>query len=504
MSDNDKNIFDESVEDDAAIESNDAADMNSAEDNSENVAESDTAHTPETDDEQYDDDEFSDDEFAEDYEYEESGEDDYHDGEENFDEDSDATELYEDNDEDNVGDYADDYLNEEDGDKRKDTKGIKYFIASIFLKLHNVERKKLIRNISVVSCILFILILIMTDIIPILPNSYHRSYVGNRFTLGETRNCDYDKLGNNILYVGGGSLCVFGPDMNLEYKKEIHTGIPVAKTNSDKAVVYFKNTGEYIIVNNGEVKEYTVDERICSAYITEDGYYSIVTDAVAGHNACVTVYSPDGEFVYEWFTNYDVLDSVVTFSGTNMVASVVEVTETGVSGKLVFFDMTKSEPIAELTLEDEIIFEMQSTENGKIIAIGESKTIAYTFSGKKIWQIDYDDRNLKTYDVSDDGMLAYVFDRYSSAQSESLVEVYDFSGRLSGAYVSEKNVKTVSANNSHCLLTLEDGTILLNGKCREKKEKYLNMNFEKAILYENYNFGFVIHDGVSETVSVCH
>ncbi len=386
----------------------------------------------------------------------------------------------------------------------KEKNNIIYLIAVALLKIHNTDRKKLVKTLSIWGCVLLLIIFILTDIIPVLPNSYHRRYVGNRYTLGETRNCDYDKFGENVLYIGGGAMCVFGPDMNLEYRKEIHTGLPVVSTNSNTAIVYFKNSSEYVVANKGDVKEHSIDGNICSAYISPDGFHSVATNTIAGHNASVKVYSPEGDSIYEWFTNYNVLDCVVSFSGTNMVASVVEVGENSVSAKLVFFDLTKSEPVSEVVLEDEIIFELYSTERGKIIAVGENETIAYTLNGKKIWQIDYNEKNLKTYDISDDGMLALVFDRYTSTQSESLLEVYDFNGKLNGTHISEKNIRRVSVNNSHALLTVEGGTVLLNNRCRVKEVKEINVNFDRAILFDNYNFGFIIHDGVSEIVSVCH
>ena len=97
-----------------------------------------------------------------------------------------------------------------------------------------------------------------------------------------------------------------------------------------------------------------------------------------------------------------------------------------------------------------------------------------------------------------------MFNKYNSALSESKIEIYKTSGRKSGEYNSELNVRAISINNGYCLLSHDSETTLLDNDGDVKKVKTVEYEFDKAVLYQNYNFAFSINNSVAEVMSVRH
>lgn len=387
----------------------------------------------------------------------------------------------------------------------------KNFIERIILKasgviseIRSAEPKKRAKIISLYSSIAFIIILILTDIIPILPNAYNRFYVGNTYVIGETQGGIYDKMGTNIIYVGNGSIMSFGPDMNCNFKKQAVIGVPKLETSGDNALVHYKNSREAILIaNNNEFKKLEISDEITGAAISGSGYYGFVTKE-PGYKACVNIFKPTGKSLYKWHTNNPVIDISVSDNGKNMVAASYTYASNAMSGKLIFFDMNRSEPVKEVVTGSNIFSEVKFINDDVIVAFGDMFTAAYTYKGIMKWRVDYSGRTLKSYDITDNGEIAFIFDRYSSELSESTVEIYNSQGRLKGKYESKDNVKYVSANNGRFLLSLDRHTILLNSRADVMKKRKTQKDFRKAVLYDNYNFAFSVSDSVAEILSVNH
>lgn len=379
-----------------------------------------------------------------------------------------------------------------------------YRVFEYIDELKNTEPKKRLRIISSFSIAALLVILILTDLIPILPNAYNRFYVGNSYVIGETQGGLYDKIGKNILYVGNGTIMSFGPDMTCNFKHETSSSSPRLETSGKNAVVYYKNSNEAVIINSNEnINDIKLTEKITGAAISKNGYYGFVTEE-AGYKSCVNIFKSGGISLYKWHTNNPVIDISISDNGKNMAAASYTIENNHMAGKLIFFDMEQSEPVKEVVTSSNIISELKFINDDVVIAFGDLYTAAYTSKGVMKWRIDYAGRTLKTYDISPDGKLAFIFDRYSSELSESTVELYNTSGRLMGKFESRDNVKYVSANNNRFLLSLDGQTILLDDDADVMKKRKTQKDFRKAVLYHNYNFAFSVSDSVAEILSVNH
>ena len=385
---------------------------------------------------------------------------------------------------------------------RNEKKYHKSFVKKIILRINdavtelkNAEPKRRMKIISLYSSVVLILILILTDIIPILPNAFNRFYVGNSYVIGETQGGIYDKLGKNIIYVGNGSVMTFGPDMSCKFKKDTIVGVPKLETAGDNALIHYKDSNEAIVIsNNSGFKKLEMTEEITGAAISKSGYYGFVTKE-AGYKSCVNIYAPGGKSIYKWHTNNPVIDISVSTSGKNMVAASYTYESNAMSG---------NEPVKEVVTGSNVFSEVRFINDDVVVAFGDMYTAAYTYKGVMKWRVDYGGRTLKSYDFTDDGYIAFIFDRYTSEMSESTVEIYNSSGRLKGKFESKNNVKYVSANNGRFLLSLDRHTILLNSRGDVMKKRKTEKDFRKAVLYHNYNFAFSISDSVAEILSVNH
>ena len=370
-----------------------------------------------------------------------------------------------------------------------------------FRMLNPAKRKKYIIIASIVT-ILFVLVI--TDIIPILPNSYHRSYVGNSYTLGETLGSDTKAYGNSVLYASNGSLLCFGPDMKLEYKIDTFQGVPTIRTNKKGVIVFCRGGYDaFVMSDRNNYKVVSGDEAIISASVNEKSDYVIVTSEM-GYSACVSAYSSNHESIYKWHTNNTVIDTAISPSTKRIVAATVDHSDTAIYGKLVFLDTAQKTPLKELELKDNIISELYFPDENTIIAIGNSYTVAYTATGNQKWKIDYEGKLLKTFDISDEGNIAFLFNRYNSELSESGIELYGTDGKKTGSYDSKSNVRGISVNNNYCLLSLDKQTVLIDNDGDVKKAVDRSVDYQYIVLYNNYNFAFGVNDNIAEILSVRH
>lgn len=381
----------------------------------------------------------------------------------------------------------------------EETKSYK-LLSRVFNKISPEKRLKVLISFALVF---LIVLLVFTDIIPILPNAYNRFYVGNTYSIGETQGAAFDKCGNNIIYAGNGHIMLFGPDMSCKLDFNSPSGVPMIETSQDNAIIYYKDTDDAVVVFNNKYRTLDYKHRIVSATINKSGYYGIAYEE-PGYKSCVEIFNRNGTSLYKWHTNNYIVDLTVSADGKNMVAVSYETTTMMISSKLIFFDLSSDKPLKEVKLNSATVSEVRFIDNKTIAAFADTYTLAYSDSGTKLWQIDYKGRVPKSYDVSDDGCIAYVFDRYSSSLSESSVEVYSGSGYCKGTYNSTNNVRDISFNNGYVLLSLDRQTILLDDDADVVKTKNTDKDFKKAVLYHNYNFAFSLTDGIGEIMSVKH
>jgi len=371
-------------------------------------------------------------------------------------------------------------------------------------KLKNTEPKKRAKIILSMSFCILLVILVITDFIPILPNAYNRFYVGNSYVIGETRGGVYDKMGKDIVYAGSGSIISFAPSMKCNFKIDTVTGLPRLETDGNNAIVHYKNSNEVYVITNGQnISNIKSSYNVTGATINDKGYYGFVSDE-SGYESCVEIYNPKGSSLYKWHTNNPVIDVSVSDNGQSMIASSYTADNSLMSGKLIFFDLGLSEPIKEVVTNSNIISEVKFIDNDVAIAFGDLYTAAYTSKGVMKWRIDYAGRNLKSYDISENGEIAFIFDRYNSELSESTLEIYNNSGRLKGRYESRDNIKYVSANNNCFLLSLDKKTVLLDSDGDVMKKRNSAIDFRHAVLFYNYNFAFSVSDSIAEIMSVNH
>lgn len=380
---------------------------------------------------------------------------------------------------------------------------VKSKISLWYLRYKNTEPKKRKKLTILFSLAITLLILILTDLIPILPNAYNRFYIGNSYTIGETQGGVYDKLGKDIIYAGNGTILSFGPDMDLKLNIESPIGSPYLETNGDNAVIYYKDLADAVVIRNGDtVKNITLDNAITASAINANGYYGFVTDE-SGYESCLDVYDASGKSIYKWHTNNHIIDFSIADNGDNMVVASYE-DDKHISGKLIFLNMYKDSPVKELITDGNLISEVRYIDNDTAVAFGDLYTAGYTPEGIMKWRINYNGRTLKNYDFNTNGEIAMVYDRYSSQLSESIVEIYNTNGAIIGRFESKDNIKYVSANNDYYLLSLDRETILLNDSARVKKRRATAKEYRRAVLYKNYNFAFSVSDSVAQILSVKH
>lgn len=390
----------------------------------------------------------------------------------------------------------------EEANTEKLSSTFKVWLVTRLVKLRKANKKKLFGILALLIAVVVFAVLVFTDIIPILPNSYHRSYVGNQYKLGETQGSVFQSCGENVIYADNNRIICFGPDMSVKKEIEIFFDSPLIRVNDAGAIVYSPGERQAVVMmEKSGHRVVETEERIKKASVNSKGGYVIVAER-AGFESLISAYGKSGNLLYERNTNKDVVDAVLSDDSKVLAVSNIEMSDDAVHSSLILLDTTRQESvISEIVHEDNLIVELYY-HNSRFIAVGDRYTVCYNMSGKEMWRISYPDKECKSFDISEDGNLAFVFNRFNSEQSESYVEIYEFNGKKTGEYHSDKNIRSISVNNGYCLLSAPKSTILIDSDGKHCKTKQIPFDFEKVILYDNYNFGFVVNDRVCEVLSV--
>ena len=392
---------------------------------------------------------------------------------------------------------------EEDSAIENEKNGNSKIVGVLIDKYSNLDKKKRKKIVLGLLLALILFFLIITDIIPILPNSFHRSYVGKSYELSDTQKSTYAPYDDYILYASDGRVICFEPNMKTKQSIDTFSGKPNLRVNTKGAIVYVKNSYNYLVFSDVDTYDmFSLNEKILNANVSSSGSYSIVTQE-SGYESCVNAYTKDNKSIFKWHTNDTITDSAISSNAKYVVTSSLVLTDDNINSKLTFLNTSSSKIVKEISLDDNLVSELYFVNNDYIIAFGSEYTSCYTINGIEKWKINYNDKVFSTYDISDEGILAFVFNRYNSDLSESSVMLYDLDdGDLLGEYNSNENIKSVSVNNDYCLLSTDDKSILLDDDCDVEKIKEYDFDFDSIKLYENYHFGFVIDDNIARIVSV--
>lgn len=209
----------------------------------------------------------------------------------------------------------------------------------------------------------------------------------------------------------------------------------------------------YIIKDTEIEKSITTKKAIKNVSINSSGNCVAVTEGEM-HKRDVTVYDKDGEELFVWTSGSKlVVDAAIADNDKNIIIASVETHGTVMRSVVSFYNISKKDPIATQTFDNELISSLSLYDN-YVYCVGESKTATYTVSGDKKGEIPYTTKSLLSYEVNKSGIVM-TFAESTLSDKRYCLEVYSESAERKAEYTYDYNTEYIDISTSYIVIGRE-------------------------------------------------
>ena len=211
--------------------------------------------------------------------------------------------------------------------------------------------------------------------------------------------------------------------------------------------------------SKGEVLNISTTEPIFDADIAPDGSICYVSTE-SGYKTVAYVYNERQQMIYRWLSSSQFLPLCTVNSGAKTLACVSLGQSGGIYESSVVLLKTDSDQIEKtVSLGNELIYDLEFTDNDTLCAVGENSISYLTSSGERMGKYDYDDAYLKDFSFGGSGFLTLTLNMYKAGNRYRVVTV-GTDGEEIGSLSTDAQILDVSAAGVYvAVLTAKNLTI---------------------------------------------
>lgn len=304
--------------------------------------------------------------------------------------------------------------------------------------------------------------------------------------------------GSEVSICGTDGLYVVSPDGTDAASFITAFPDPLMSVSNHGTAAASKNSKEfYVLDKKGNSRQTLTDYPILNIKLSDGGYTAAITNQ-PGYNGAVTVYDRKGTALFNWAAGKsNLIDAAVSENGRILAVSCADFSENTLNCKLLLFNISKS-PDAYATLEfGNNLVSSVSFSGNKILCVGDRAFICYSSSGAEKWRLDYGEKMLNFYDVSQKNNLVFVLGTSSLDRNMSVMS-YSSSGRRRGTYSGEFDVSHICATKNRIILASKRKLLAISPYGRLKNTKTLEKDILAISAYNSGNRVFVDEGGSAE------
>lgn len=251
----------------------------------------------------------------------------------------------------------------------------------------------------------------------------------------------YDDSGDQIALVQG----------SLPYPKICTCdSIALCYSNESSTLIALDKKGTSVLdtAAGGTLLDAEVSADGCICYAASD----------SGCKTLVTVLNKDRQEIYKWKSFSRYINCCAVSDGAKRLAVVGLGQEDSVFCSVLSILRTDSENdavITEVSLGNQIIYELWYLTDKRICAIGETSVMFFDADGNSLQSFDYDGMTLTDFAASKNGTLFLSFDQNKSGTASMLVSLND-DGDVLAEREFAKQIDSISVNGKYLAVLTED------------------------------------------------
>ncbi len=228
---------------------------------------------------------------------------------------------------------------------------------------------------------------------------------------------EYVSFNDNVVLYSGDGVSLLDSSLKTVWNYTATFSSPQYDACGKYFIIYDKNATQLAVFQkDGNAGAFSCDKTIAKAKCAGNGCVAVLMSDGSGD--LLKYYSKDGSKIAEIsFDNksqgYPV-DFDVTDDGKGIIVSMERVSETGLSGDLLYYDLSGDisgmSESASVSLSDNIIPSVNCMSDGRIAALLEDGFAVYSYNGdlKQVSKVDFEDEIVSAF--FNDNNIGFIFD----------------------------------------------------------------------------------------------
>lgn len=220
-----------------------------------------------------------------------------------------------------------------------------------------------------------------------------------------------------------------------------------ALTEGEELLLHFDVGGASLSLihpKNGRLLQLTSDSGFYDADLSS-GDTLCTAAAESGYKTVLRVYNDEQKEVYRWFSASRFMP-LCAVSPDAKAAAAVSVGQTGgtFESTLFFFSTREAEPVASVSLGDELVYDIRFTRKDTLCAVTENRICWFAADGEMTGECELLSGYLSEFDLSGDGFALLKLNLFQTGDQASVITVNE-KGEELGSFHSSEEILDISA-----------------------------------------------------------
>ncbi len=240
----------------------------------------------------------------------------------------------------------------------------------------------------------------------------------------------------------------------------------------------FYDVGGYAlrVYQDGEFVRLDSESEIISVSVNNAGYYAVASYE-PGYKGGVTVYNPELEPIYKWYSGTGYVVDAAVSPDSSMLAVLCAESE---GSTIHIFRLDSEDEYASVTVPNELAFRLSYNSGGNLCVLSEQAVRFFSPSGKALADYAFGSAYLANFRLSE-GIWVVVLSKYVSGSDVSLVS-FNGSGKLAGEAALPAEPLSLFVQGDKLLVLGVSDASLYSAELRLLKQNHVVPGFSSAVL----------------------
>jgi len=251
----------------------------------------------------------------------------------------------------------------------------------------------------------------------------------------------FGELSGGLISASGVSIQVFNENGGEIAHDAVSLSSPAVESGSKRAAVWDVGTTTLMLLGtSGRIMQLDVPGRIISVSLNSNDWLALCSEE-PGYKGSVTVYNPDREVVYMWYsgTGY-ILDADVSPGNGKMAAT----TMTDKGGRAIIFSLDSETERGVYLTQDDIGFDIEFLTDNRICLLSDNSLTILDADAKPVGIYDFSGEYLRDYSLKGSGFSVLLLSDYKTGDTCRLATVNSSGEEITSANLASE-VKSIRA-----------------------------------------------------------